>query len=242
MQLKIIFERLGLPRHSHIVYRAIEKNGPILATDIIKKNPIHRPAAYRALKSLIGHNFIFATVVGKRHFYHSASRDTILTNFSETVKSVAYGITKTIVSKEEYLQKEITFFEGEEGITKAFADVVEHTPRGETFYRYTSENDLEAVNKLLPKDYRALRDSKKIERLVISNPVSGKQKRPRLERFIRFIPPEVDLFEQNIIQLIYGDRISFIDLNSQRVIIIKNKPLAEFQKIIFRQLYKFLPK
>jgi hypothetical protein len=77
--------------------------------------------------------------------------------------------------------------------------------------------------------------------LVISNPVSGKQKRSRLERFIKFIPSNFDLFQQNIIQLIYGDRISLIDLNTNRVVIIENKALAEFQKIIFQQLYRNLP-
>ena len=150
-------------------------------------------------------------------------------------------MAKRSVEKEAYLQKEIIFLEGAQGVRAAFSDVVSHTPRGETFYRYTSEKDLEAVNRMLPKDYRTLRDAKKLERLVISNPVSGKQKRSRLERFIKFIPPNFDLFQQNIIQLIYGDRLSLIDLNTNRVVIIESKALAEFQKIIFQQLYRNLP-
>ena len=53
--------------------------------------------------------------------------------------------------------------------------------------------------------------------------------------------PHVNLFDQNIIQLIYGDRISLIDPNTERVVIIENKALADFQKVIFRQLYDKLP-
>ena len=88
---------------------------------------------------------------------------------------------------------------------------------------------------------RSYRDKKKLERMVISNPVSGMRKRPRLERFVKFIPPQMNLFDQDIIQLVYGERISIIDLNKERVLIIENKALAEFQKVIFRQLYDKLP-
>jgi len=56
-----------------------------------------------------------------------------------------------------------------------------------------------------------------------------------------FIPSEISLFDQNIIQLVYGDRVSFIDLNTERVLIIENKALADFQKVIFKQLYDKLP-
>lgn len=89
-----------------------------------------------------------------------------------------------------------------------------------------------------------LADEKKrdaeLERMVISNPVSGKRKNPRLERFIKFILPENDLFIQNIIELIYEDRVAFIDLNKEEGLVIENASLADFQKVIFRQLYKKL--
>ena len=211
MKLKIILERLGLPKHSHTVYQAVEKHGPLLVSHIIEKVPAHRPSAYRAIRALKKHHFIFCTQSGKRQLYHAASRELIAQEFSKTSKEVVAEMAKRSVEKEAYLQKEIIFLEGAQGV------------------------------RMLPKDYRTLRDAKKLERLVISNPVSGKQKRSRLERFIKFIPPNFDLFQQNIIQLIYGDRLSLIDLNTNRVVIIESKALAEFQKIIFQQLYRNLP-
>jgi len=143
------------------------------------------------------------------------------------------------------------YFEGPSSVTAIFNDVVEHSKRGDIFYRYTSEKNLDDVNRLLPADYRKRRDAKRLERLVISNPESGSRKRSRLERFIKFlgsstdadhrpVSAEKELFHQNAIQLIYGDRIALIDLNTHIGLIIENKTLAEFQKTIFRALYKRL--
>ena len=134
----------------------------------------------------------------------------------------------------------IKVLEGKKGIGYVFSDVVNSLQKGETFYRYTSEKDLDKVNSYLPKDYRQRRDAKHLERLVISNTVSGKQKKPRLERFIKFIPPEDAQFNQNIIQLIYGNKIAIIDLNKEMSIILQNQLLADFQKTIFKLLYKKL--
>lgn len=118
-----------------------------------------------------------------------------------------------------------------------FDHVIDNLPKGGTFYRYTSERNLDEVNKYISRDYRLKRDKKKLERLVISNPLSGKQKKPRLERFIRYINSENVQFNQNIIQIIYGTRVAFINLNNEEAYIIEDKQLADFQTTIFKQLY-----
>jgi len=162
----------------------------------------------------------------------------------EEFRSVAARVTQSVErysnKRERELPQYIRFFSGFSGIRAVFDDVISHTPRGGTFYRYTSERDLASVNRYLSPSYRALRDKRKLERLVISNPVSAKQKRPRLERFIKYIQSEADLFDQNIIQLVYGSRLAFIDLNSEEAFIIEDPSLAAFQKVIFSQLYKLL--
>lgn len=240
MNIQTILERLALPKHSHAIYTTIRKHGPLLASHIITRSGVHRPATYRALRSLLKHKFVFTSHHGKRRLYHAAHQNIITTTFTQTTYKDVQKITQNSIETDLYLQKKIIFLTGKDAVRKAFDDVIEHTPKGETFYRYTSEKDLAEVNRILPKNYRLRRDAKKLERLVISNPLSGKQKRPRLERFIKYIPHDVDQFQQNIIQLVYGDRISLIDLNALQTIIIENKALAEFQKVIFKQLYRNL--
>ncbi len=242
MDISTLFRRLGLPKHAAIVYQTLRKQGPLLVSVIAQKAVLHRPAVYVSLRSLTKHRFISTFPHGKRLLYRAESPKKILQEFSIASEQAARKIERLFPLTETALQNgSIRFLEGSDGIREAFDDVISHTPRGGTFYRYTSEKDLDAVNRLLSPEYRERRDAKKLERIVISNPVSGKRKRPRLERFVRFIPPKVDLFEQNVIQLVYGARLSFIDLDTEQVIIIENRALAEFQKVIFRQLYKQLP-
>lgn len=145
-----------------------------------------------------------------------------------------------IQAREKDVPQSVRFLHGPAGIRAAFDDVISHTPKGDTFFRYTSERDLAKVNKYLARDYRERRDKKKLERLVISNAVSGSQKKSRLERFVKFIPRDTDQFEQNIIQLIYGECVSIIDLTTEEVVIIENKQLTDFQKVVFKLLYKQL--
>jgi len=241
VNIRDTFKRLGLPKHADTIYQLLQQQGPMNPTKICETSALHRPAVYRALSSLLSHNFIYTTAHGRRQTYHAGNPGIITTAFSQTSTKAAKTLTQKSLENDKYKQKEIRFLHGFAGIRAAFDDVITHTNYKETFYRYTSEKDLDTVNKYLSKDYRALRDKKKLERMVISNPISGKRKKPRLERFVKFIPPEINLFNQNIIQLIYGNRVSFIDLNTERVLIIENKALADFQKVIFRQLYNKLP-
>lgn len=241
MDIKEIFKRLGLPKHADAIYILLQHKGPMIATLICESAKLHRPAAYRALADLVARRFVFVTQRGRRKIYNAASPNLITGVFAQTSASVADRLAKQAVADDLYKQKEIRFLSGFAGVRAAFDDVIAHSKRGATFYRYTSERDLDAVNKYLSKNYRALRDKKRLERMVISNPVSGTKKLPRLERFVKYIQAEVNLFDQNIIQLVYGDRLSFIDLNTERVLIIENRQLADFQKVIFKQLYDKLP-
>lgn len=240
MNTKTIFRRLGLPKHADIIYDLLRNEGPMIATRICEKTGLHRPTVYRALGGLISKRFVHLTTRGRRKHYQAADPRRISQAFSSIETDIATRMTRKAEQDPNPLPG-VRFLEEFEGVRAAFDDVITHMKRGGTFYRYTSERDLDRVNRYLSPNYRKLRDRKKLERLVISNPISGKRKRPRLERFVKFIPSKNDSFEQDVIQLIYGDRLSFIDINTERVMIIENRALAEFQKVIFRKLYDKLP-
>lgn len=236
-----IFKALGYPKHTDKVYTVLsESREPLLVVAIAKQCGISRMVVYRCLEQLLSNELIVKNTVGKRAVYSAGSphllQQAIQLTESESKKVVASYMN----AREKDVPKDVRFLYGPEGIRAAFDDVISHSKRGETFFRYTSEKDLEQVNAYLAPNYRARRDSKKLERMVISNAISGQQKKSRLERFIRFIPSDVEQFEQNIIQLIYGDRVSLIDLTKEEVTIIESKQLADFQKSLFRVLYKRL--
>jgi len=232
MTLETTFDRLGLPKHSARVYETLESRGELSASSLGRATKIHRPALYKALQALEKAGFVAKKGTTVRPLYRAAARSHISTAFAKTAVEVVHLAPATEAS--------VQFYEGKEGITSIFNDVVTHTKKGETFYRYTSEKDLDEVNQYLSPHYRALRDAKKLERLVISNKESGSRKRPRLERFIKYLGSDSEPFSHNAIQLIYDDRLAFIDLNTKRGLIIENATLAEFQKSIFRAFYKKL--
>ena len=238
--LSEIFKRLGITKHASKVYTLLLKSGPLLATDIVSRTRLYRPGVYRALYELLDEKLLIKTKKGKRYLWSAASPKRLTSLFKDAVRQAEALEPKTILATEEIVTDSIKLFHGPEGIRSVFNDVIGHTKRGDTFYRYTSERDLDHVNSYLSKDYRARRDEKKLERLVISNPISGSRKTSRLERFVKYMPPEAGLFTQNVIEMVYGDRIAFIDLNTEESLIIENPALAEFQKVIFKQLYKKL--
>lgn len=232
-----VFQRLGLPKHSAEIYQILEKKGALSASALDRESPAHRPALYRALAALSKAGLVSREQRGKRFVYFAKDRSHIRTLFAHTQKEVGELVTER---RQSDLPGIIRYFEGGGGIAAVFDDVTAHCKRGETFYRYTAERDLDEVNKYLSPDYRKHRDAKRLERLVISNPESGKRKRSRLERFVRFLGSDTDPFHQNAIQLVYGKRIALIDLNTKKCLIIENETLADFQKTIFKALYKKL--
>lgn len=235
-RLSLIFKRLGFRKHSADIYLYLLKNGPTLATNIVSNVEAYRPAVYRSLFELHKAKLLVKQKNGKRFLWNAVDPKRIEDMFTGEVRATEKSLPKSLRST-EVVNDSIRILKGKDGIRAAFDDAINHMDKGGTFYRYTSEKDLDAVNAYLSKDYRARRDSKHLERKVISNPISGKKKSKRLERFIKFIPDTTALFTQNIIQLIYKDRVALIDLNKEEVLIIENKALADFQTTIFKQLY-----
>lgn len=241
MDTEAIFQRLGLGKHSSEAYDVLlASDSPMLLAHLARAMKVSRAQAYRNVAELIDARFVRAIPAGKRLAYVAESPDRIEEAFARVAKKVKATTERARLKREKDVPEYIRFFSGFSGIRAVFDDTIDHTPKGDTFYRYTSERDLEKVNKYLSSSYRARRDKKKLERLVISNPVSGKQKKSRLERFIQYIQPGTALFDQNIIQLTYGKRVAFINLNTETAFIIEDESLADFQKVIFRQLYRKL--
>ena len=241
MRYTDIFLRLGLRTHTGPIYAALLKSAqPLLIATIAHATQLPRPEVYRCVAQLLQKGFIRKEPIGRRTAYRAEDPRVVSTAFDAVARDVHHQTTRAAKALTNTLPTNLRYFKGRAGIRAVFDDVVTHTPRGGTFYRYTSERDLASVNSYLSPTYRQLRDRKKLERLVISNPRSGAQKKPRLERFIRYMPTEVSLFDHNIIELIYGDRLAFIQLSTEDAFIIEDKQLADFQKVIFKQLFKKL--
>lgn len=232
--------QLGLSIHAADMYVFLLERGQKTASELVAGLRLHRPQIYRALSELHESQLIVQTTSGSQKKYYAEppkKLDRLAKDVAERISAVIPELEERSLRKNN--QPFVKILEGSKGIRAVFDDLVESCSKGEIFYRYTSELNLDKVNSFLPKDYRVRRDAKKLERFVISNKLSGSQKKQRLERTIKFIPQD-DPFNQNIIELIYANKVAFIDLNTQTSLLIENESIAAFQKVIFRNLYKRL--
>ena len=131
----------------------------------------------------------------------------------------------------------VKFMEGKKAVTYVFSDIVSTLKKGDVFYRVSSERDVDRANTYLPSDYREKRDKKELERFVIMSAGQSEKKAPRMEREIVTIPPELDEFSDDVSMTVYGNKVAFIDYNTEASIIIENAFIAGFLGKLFRLLY-----
>lgn len=235
-----ILEKIGLNKHESAIYLALLDLGPSIITKIAEKTSIHRPLVYKALPSLIEKKLVTQNPI-KKHMVYTAEPPNRLEAIFEDLKYELFNLLPDL--EDSYVTStkklKVRFLEGRDGTKRVFEDIVRSLPKGSTFYRYSSNSDgIEKKDKYLPRTYRNIRDAKKLERQVITNEMTAKQKIEKIDRFLKIMPTDYGNFEHNVTELIYGDKIAFIDYNSETAVIIENKKIADFQKNIFQVLYK----
>jgi len=237
---KGILEKIGFSPEESAVYSALLVHGPSSISDIIRMTSLHRPKVYGILPVLIQKELVSVMPKGKTKKYVAESPDKIERLFTSLEEEFNKEILNLYEAYETRGKKpEVTFSEGDVAIRGVFSDIVYSLKKNDTYYRYSSALTLNR-KKYIPRDYRELRDKKGLERLIITNESSKKTINARLGRTVKAIPADSDIFDYDVSQVVYGDKVAFIDYNSKTTITIKNPQIAEFQKKIFRLLFKNL--
>jgi HTH-type transcriptional regulator, sugar sensing transcriptional regulator len=240
MQKKLVLEQLGFTHKEARVYEALLQLGAASPSDVVKKTGFHRPDVYKALAILVDRDLVFVIPKGKYKHYAAASPEKLESVFKSLEQSFLNQIEDLYVLQEEQKKKPVvSVTEGKDAIRDAYGDMIKSLPKGGTYYRYSSVRNLNR-EKYIPNYYREIRDKKGLERLVITSQHSKLKHADKLGRSVKAVPPEYDLFEYDIAQIIYGNKVSVIDYNSKSVITINNDKFAEFQKKLFKLLFKKL--
>lgn len=236
-----ILEKIGLSNHESGVYLSLVESGPETVAGIARNAGINRPAVYKTLPTLIEKGLVSKGPRAHQQKYVAEDPDK-LGMVLENTKAALEDYIPELKSIFHTLEKKphVKYLEGPRGIRSVFDDLVASLKRGDVFYRYSSTSNLERAEKYMAKNYREIRDKKQLERFVITSERQAKSKKPRMEREIRTIPKEYDLFEYDITLLIYGNKIAYVDYNSETALIVENKIIADFQRMLFKLLYKKL--
>lgn len=238
MEKTQILQNIGLKENEITIYLSLLDHGAGTVMGIAQNTGLHRPVIYKLLPNLEKMGLITRSPRGKRIFYVAESPDKLETLVTE-VSSKLQEILPELKTAHAAQGKKplIKWFEGRAGVMSVFDDLANSLKPGETYYRYSPVESKEKIEQYLSPSYRRIRDQKKLERFVISNEQVRAKAANVLERAIKVIPPESGLFNHNVMQLIYGHKVAFVDFNSETALIIENSKIAEFQKQIFKLLY-----
>ncbi len=235
-----VLKQLGLTDNETLTYTSLLKSGALSATEIEKTSKLHRPLVYHALDMLIEKGLVRVSPKGKRKLYVPESpekleqintdlQDAFITNMEDLYQLYEKGLAN---------KPSVTYGEGRKAIEDSYMDLAQSLDKDELYYRYASVDKF-TRDRFLPKGYRALRNKKGLERLIITSAGASKETKS-LGASIKTVPVAYDLFEYNIGQVIYGDKVAIIDYDSQGVITVSHPKFAEFQKKVFKLLFSKL--
>lgn len=241
MKKQDLLERIGLTGHQSEIYLALVEMGPSKISQIAKHTGLHRPTIYQALHELDNSGLITTAPRGKQTLYIAEPPDKLtplLEQLSQNFSAVLPLLKQTYITRSK--RPIVKFLEGAKGITFVYDDIARTLKRGDVFYRFSSRKDTTRGDRYLPASYRQRRDQKQLQRFVITNLPLSREKKSKLERAVKVIPPKYGLFQYDITELIYGDKVAFVDYNTETAFIVENPLIAEFQRKIFKIIYDLI--
>lgn len=232
---------LGLSHNAAQLYQCLLERGNMGVSMLARETKLHRPTVYSELEKLQHVSLVVQRVRGKR-IHYEASHPNVL---AERVEALAQETRDLVPHLMRLYGGEtsvaVKILTGREGFAAAYMDIVLTLPQGGTFYHYSAVRDQERVDSYVPREYRDVRDRKGLERLTIASPYVQGKKQPRLERYLKVLTRSSDLFGQNVDLFIYGDRVSTFSFDEERVVIIEDPAVADFQRRVFLTLFSLLP-
>lgn len=244
MEHKEFLEKLGLDERESAVYLALLEYGRGSVSEIARRTGLYRTMVYEALDGLVRMELASVSPKGKYKAYVAESPKKLEGKFLELSNRFDDEIAELSMlgRSQEDCRPIVKYIEGQKGIMGIHDDIVTTLRKGDIYYRYSSSKITkdERRHNYLSKKYRLLRDQKQLERKVITNLPNKMGKRPRLEREIKVVPPDFDLFEYNVSQVIYGNKVAVIDYNTETAVVIENPTVAKFQQKIFELLFRKL--
>jgi sugar-specific transcriptional regulator TrmB len=243
MNIHEILNALGIQSPQDAIYLYLLEARRATVFTISEKTGIYRPTIYRALPILIEKGLVSKVRVGKRTMY-IAEHPAILSGFLEELETKLGEIIPELTRVYDSNQKRpvIRFYEGKKGIEHIYVDMMRSSKKGDSIYRYESPKDRKINARYYPALYlkRATGPEGEIEKYVITNEETHKNRRPGLTRHSKAIPEAYDPFDYNITELIYKNKVAFIDYDTETATLIENGRFASFQLKLFKLLFKKL--
>lgn len=229
----------GLSEREALVWYVLTKDGPAHVSEVAERSGLHRPAVYAQLQALLKKGLVKERTGTGRRYYQSTGVS-VFTAWCKTQQGAFVKSLTLLGETSPRLPDDVRIYRGKE-IRKVWEELAA-SPKRTVFYRYDGYPATFFVDPYIPPEYIKSLQSRGLERFVITNRALRKRAyQKRVECASRVLPGAIDPFEQGISQFIYQDKIAFIDFTSETAYVIQNAPLADFQRQLFRYLYRTLP-
>lgn len=240
-----ILQNIWLTEVEASIYISLLEKGSQNISQIAENSWCNRVQIYAALPRLKDKQLIGETIKGKRKFYFAENPENLENIFYEQKLSFQSTIAMMKQKYEKQSTKpELRTFYTKQAMRHIFYDVVDTLNTWDTYYRYSSRQH-DTMRGFLSEEYKKKRDEKEIQRMVITSADLKEMKekwKKKLNREMIAIPKKYDLFNDNISKIIYGNKVAIIDYSTETSFIIENKKFADFEKKIFKLLFKYLRK
>lgn len=234
-------QTIGLTSDDILIYTTLCQWGRLTLAGVAKHTGIHRPKLYKHMPVLVQKGVVTQVQIGKRVYYVPVEPRQLHDQLQKYIGEFSAEVDALQGVYDRQKQKpDVTFLLGKQAYDHLFDDVADVLPKGDVMYRYSARN-LHENTFHTSKKYRTRRNNGNLDRLVITSESRAAQKTKRLDRLVRVIPDSYDLLDDNVSQIIYADRTALIDHDNESVFIVRSKKIANFQRKLFKTLWRKLP-
>lgn len=240
MDFKELLIRIGLSEQESAVYLSLVQRAGQRISEISRTTGMHRPGLYKLLPSMVKKRLLIEHKEKKSVLYSAVSPEMLEQHYLKKQGLIQKGISDLKSMYETTQEKpQVTLMEGKKGVGHVFLDVVTSLPYKGMYFRYTSKKS-STIDDALYEQYKEIRDKKRLEQKIITSEHKKSIKKDTLEKFYRSVPSSFDLFDDNVMFIIYGPKVALIDYDSKTSMIIESEKIARFQEKIFMLLWKKL--
>lgn len=182
---------------------------------IARRAQVSRPTAYRALAELAG----FGLAAREARGWVALAQDGPVAAPAPKVRA----------------------YRGDDGVRRAWADLIAGAPRGSTIWRVESPYDRAANKALYPDAYwRRAGSSGDMRKVTITNPKTAAARRKNRNRMTRFVP-RGETLEHDVTHAVCRDRTLIVSFRERRATLVESAPVAAFYRDLLARLAAVLP-
>lgn len=240
MNIQDQLQNLDLTKSQAKIFLATLEIGPDSISHIAKRAKIKRPTAYYIIEELIKKGLIIKVPSGKRIFYKTVAPNIILKILEKKKNSFEQILPQlNALYLAKLGQPKVRFFEGKEGITNIYEDIMNTSKKVYSIFSYDdfmtvfTEKENEHFFEILRQAGGLFYD------LIV--PSASAKKSVKRQTFrqditkIKFLPSD---FKHSIDLIVTGNQTAMISFKSLAGVIIEDQDIADSQKEFIKYVWK----